>query len=231
MKNMKKTHFLIVIVLAIFTMSSCLKDDAQPTPQAIVTLLNSYPDASDVYYQMDGRIINNVSFPYKTYTSFRAFPGSKRLEVMSRLENKMLIDTTMNYADSTFYTGFVYGAVGKPKFIRTTDSPVENLGEKAAARFVQLGNGVAKVTFQIGDQEVAAFKDRVQENKNTVSEAQIFRPINTGTFKVTAKDEQGNIVAEREDIVFKKGLYYTFALMGTKGDSEKPLYIGYLSAE
>ncbi|WP_160366888.1 DUF4397 domain-containing protein [Sphingobacteruim zhuxiongii] len=224
---MKKKHFLIVIVLAIFTLSSCLKDDAQPTPQALVTLLNAYPDETGIYYRMDGNSISQYNGDFKGLTYFRAYPGNRKLEVLGKMDNKAVIDTTMSYADSTVYTGYVYGTAGKPKFIRTTDLPINNDAEKAAVRFIQLGNGIGKVTLKIGDQEVAAFKDRVQETKNTVTETQIFRPVTSGTFTISVLDEEGAVLVTRENILLKNGYYYTFALMGTKGDTGKPLYIGY----
>ncbi len=153
LKNMKKTHFLIVIVFAIFTLSSCLKDDAQPTPQALVTLLNAYPDDTGIYYRMDGNSISQSNGDFKGLTYFRAFPGNRKLEILGRVDNKAIMDTTMAYADSIVYTGFVYGIAGKPKFIRTTDLPISDVAEKAAVRFIQLGNGIGKVTLKIGEQE------------------------------------------------------------------------------
>lgn len=227
MKNMKKNHFLFVIVLAIFSLSSCLKDDAQPTPQALVTLLNAYPNDAGVSYVVDGRQVTSSNGTWKGLTYFRAYPGNKKLDIYDKMSQQAILDTTMNYADSTMYTGFVYGTAGHPKFIRTTDLAVENLGDKAGIRFIHVGNGVGKVSFQLGDQSIPAFQNRAQESASTIAQSQIFHPATAGTLTLTVKDEQGNVLVTRDNIVLKNGYYYTFALMGTKGDTGKPLEVGY----
>jgi len=225
---MKKFSFIAICILSVFSLASCLKDDnTEPVPVSIVSIWNFYNHPSSVYYEAGGRLIDRYDGRYKGYTSFMAIPGNKNIKVTRENDNKKLIDTSLTFVDTISYSTFVFGELDKAKYFRVNDVGVQDLATKTGVRFLHLASGIGKVDFQIGDQTIEGITDRVQENEETTAESQKFRISNSGTFTITATDDNGKVLVKREDIKLTEGTYMNFVLVGTKGNTNFPLQLLY----
>ena len=224
---MKKISFLIIITLSVLTLSSCLKDnDEYPDLNyPAVSLFNFYPKSSGILYTVNGNILNQIDPGYKGISLFYAIPGNKKLQVIDRYTNNALIDTTLTFTDGVVYSCMVYGTSQEPEFIRVPDVEIKDAGTKTGVRFFHLANGVEKVNFKVGDQDITGSSDRVRENPSTLEQTQIFRPATTGKTSVTVSDENGEVLGKIDDIELKNTEHYNFMLIGTKGDAEYPLQL------
>lgn len=226
---MKKHSLLLVIVLSILTLSSCLKDndDYPDLNYPAVSLFNFYPKSSGILYAVNGNLLNQIDPRYKGISMFFAIPGNKKIQVVDRLNNQPLIDTTFTFADSVVYSCMVYGTEEKPEFIRVPDIELKNAGTKTGVRFFHLANQVGKVNFKVGSQDIVGSTNRVKENPNTVAQTQIFRESTTGKTAVTVTDEQGKVIAKIDEINLENNKHYNFMLIGSKDNSEFPLELVY----
>lgn len=226
---MKKHSLLIVILLSFLTLTSCLKDndDYPDLNYPAVSLFNFFPGEAGVIYAVNGNILNPANPNYKGISMFFAIPGNKKIQVVDRMTNQPIIDTTLTFTDSVFYSCMVYGTKEKPKFIRVPDVEIKNPENKTGVRFFHLANQVGKVNFKVGTQEITGTSNRVQENPSTLAQTQIFREATTGKTTVTAVDEQGNVLAKIDDINLEHNKHYNFMLIGNKGKSTFPLELTY----
>lgn len=226
---MKKFSLLIVIALSLLTFSSCLKDndDYPDLNYPAVSLFNFYPKNTGVLYAVNGNLLNSFTPAYRGVSFFYAIPGNKKLQVIDRSNNNAIIDTTLTFADSVVYSCMVYGTATEPEFIRVPDVEIENVGTKTGVRFFHLANGVGKVNFKVGDQEITGSTNRSKENPSTLAQTQIFRPANSGKTSVTVTDDKGTVLGKIDEVELKNTEHYNFMLIGTKGDSEYPLELRY----
>lgn len=220
---------LLLFVCSTLLLTSCLKDDDDytPIPAAGFTMINAYSDASAIRYAADDRTLQNPYYPleYKNYGMVALYTGSRKITVYS--STTVLTDTTFTAKDSTYYSSFVYGTATAPKHIITTDRVLEGLDNtKSAVRFLQLANLNGTASLQIGEQAPESFKDRSLETQLSADAHQTFIPVNSGKFKIVAKNSAGDVIATREDIQLKEKYYYSFILIGKPNDTERPLYIG-----
>ncbi|MFD1769058.1 DUF4397 domain-containing protein [Sphingobacterium suaedae] len=231
---MKKVsiQLFICLFMVLISFSSCLKDDDYvPVPAGFMTFVNAYPDASGLYYQIDGRTLNAGYAPvaHKEYSKAALYAGSRNLRALSGSQNKTVIDSTITVNDSTAYSSFVYGTTAHPKFAMTQDKSIQGLGDKTAFRFLNLANDVANVNLFMGDSDTPAFDNRPVETGASAVQNQTFIAKESGSQSLRITDASGNEIAKRENYNFTKGYYYTIILIGTKGDSNMPLYIGVIA--
>jgi len=226
---MKKNRFYIFVcfVIGSFLLSSCLKDDNYtPIPVAGLTMVNAYPDAQGIIYYTENSAQPLV---YKNTLEATFYTGNRHIIVKGTESQETLVDTTITIADSTHYTSFTYGVKDMPLHVLTVDRVMESPAnaESAGLRFFNLANITDKVSLQIGDQDIrSAFKDRAVENQTSATANEGFLSQNTGTFKLTIKDESGNVLVTRDNIKLEANRYYSIILIGKKDDDTTPLYIG-----
>lgn len=227
-KTMKNYRLLFILPLIIMTLGSCLKDDDYDGPDLpTVSLYNFYPKANGIQYVINGSPMTDYNPNYKGISLFLAIPGNKTMEILDRQSNEVIIDTSLTFADSVYYSCFVYGTIDDPAFIRVPDEGLEDLGTKAGVRFLHLGHGAGKVSLKIGDQEIEGLTDREYETTETVDIAKLFKPANSGQAAITVIDENGETVAKVDNLDLVQGRHYNFILNGSKDDSEYPLELSY----
>jgi len=226
---MKKLSLLLVIALSILTLSSCLKDnDNYPDLNyPAVTLFNFYPKSTGILYSVNGNLLNQINSNYKGISMFYAIPGNKKIQVIDRMQNKSIVDTTLTFADSVVYSCMVYGTEAKPEFIRVPDVEIKNAGTKTGVRFFHLANQVGKVNFKVGSQDIVGSTNREKESSSTLAQTQIFRESSTGKTSVTVTDDKGTVLAKIDEVELKNNEHYNFMLVGTKGDTNYPLELVY----
>jgi len=225
---MKNYRLLFILPLVLLTLGSCLKDDDYSGPELpTVSLYNFYPKSTGVQYVINGSPMTEYNPQYKGISLFFAIPGNKSMEILDRQSAEVLIDTSLTFADSVYYSCFVYGTTDHPEFFRVPDEGVDDLGTKAGVRFLHLGQGVGNVTLKIGDQEVEGLTDREYENAETVNLAKAFLPVSSGQSTVTVVNASGETVAEVENLDLVQGRHYNFILNGSANDTEYPLELSY----
>lgn len=225
---MKNYRLLFILPLMVITLGSCLKDDDYSGPDLpTVSLYNFYPKPTGIQYVINGSPMTDYNPNYKGISLFLAIPGNKSMEILDRQSSEVIVDTSLTFADSVFYSCFVYGTEDDPSFFRVPDEGVEDLGTKAGVRFLHLGHGVGPVTLKIGEDQVKGLSERLFETEETVEIAQSFHPVSSGQTAVTVVDESGETVAQVDQIDLVQGRHYNFILNGTKGDTEFPLELSY----
>lgn len=229
---MKNTLKLIGSFLLISTLfSSCLKDnDYVPIPSGYITFINSFSEAEAISYALNGNRV--TSQKYKSYDlPIGAYTGDRNLKVFSHhsISNEYrepLIDTNVTIKDSTGYSAFTFGTLDHPRFALIKDQSIADLKDNSGVRFLNLANEVAKVNLVIGDESAPIFADRALETQETATLNQAFKASESGTLTLHITDDKGATIVTRENYTFKKGLYYSIFLIGTKDAKENDLYIG-----
>lgn len=228
---MKKSNILVLFLAGILSLTSCLKDDTDPTPLSIVSIGNVLLSESGVYYQDGGKTITNSNGAYKGMTLFYSIAGNKNFKVFERTSNKTLIDTNLNFVDTLNYVSFVYGTTEKAHFIRGINKGLENLGSKSGVRYFHIANGVEKSNLFIGEQTINEFLNKVVETNETMKVSQKFIAANPGTVTIVAKDKDGNTIATKDNVNLREGYYHDILLIGEKGNTKFPLEIVYSTYE
>jgi len=192
-----------------------------------MTFINGFSESSQVIYDLNGP---NSPFAVQYQAYLRppngVHPGKRNLEIYTYDQRTSLIDTTITVQDSSAYSTFAYGTLENPKFAFIEDVSLENLADKSGYRFLNLANEIGKVNLFLGDESTPLFSDRAMETGASAVENQSFIAEKSGSFSITVTDGTGTEIATRNNYEFKKGQYYTFILIGTKGDTNTPPYIG-----
>ena len=222
---MKNTNILVLFFAGILSLTSCLKDDTDPTPVSVVSIGNALPIEGGVYYQEGGNNIASSNGAYKGLTVFYTIAGNKNFKVLERTSSKTLIDTNLNFVYTINYVSFVYGTPTKPRLIRGINVGLQNLGTKTGLRFFHLANGVEKANLYIAEQNINEFLNKQVENNETMKVSQNFTAATAGTFTIIAKDENGATVATKENVNLREGTYQDILLIGEKGNAKFPLEI------
>ena len=223
-----KKQLIFLFTAGVLLLSSCLKDDSTTNPPfASVSLSNYLTTENSIFYQVDNKNVTNSNGNYEGITGFYAIPGNKNIKAFEIGSTTKLIDTNLTFVDSSAYSCYIFGLRERPEFIRTNDNAISNLGNKSGIRFIHLANGIGKVNITIGTQDIKEFLNRDKETKNSVVETQKFRSATGGTFTITAKDSEGNIITTLNNITLREGGYQNLILIGTKGNTKFPLKLVY----
>lgn len=226
---MKKLNLIVGLAASMALLGGCLKG-SDPQPQLIggTTFINTFIEASAVYYFVDRNTIAGLNpLQYRTYgpnPPVYMYPGeNRRLEIYSTYEDNRLADTTLTVADSVYYSSFIYGTHDHPRHFITEDRIPEDVADPtaiAAVRFYNLANTERRMTLHIGDIEpITAFSDRPTETPQTGKENEDFIPVTTGIYTVSVVDEDGETVATREEKVdLSAGSYVSIFLTGDERD-------------
>lgn len=217
------------LMLSIFTFSSCLKDDDDytPIPTGYMTFINGFSESSQIIYDLNGPN-SPFAVQYQAYLrpTYGVQVGKRNLQIYTHDQRTTLVDTVITVQDSAAYSTFVYGTLDDPKFALIKDKSLENLADQSGYRFLNLANETGAVNLFLGDQTTPIFAERAMETGATAVEHQAFIAKESGSFSIKVTDASGAELATRDNYEFKKGQYYTFILIGTKGDTKTPPYIG-----
>ncbi len=230
MKKYLRLLSLITVVTAGIFVTSCSKDkdDHQPVPAALFTMVNGYSGAKAVLYYADRNILQNPNFPllYKSQSKVHLYPGSRKITITAGEGN--LIDSTIVVKDSTIYSSFLYGSKLKPVQAITTDRVNKEIKKtESGLRFFNFSEGSDQVTLHIGDQAApAAWTDRAKETQQSVTANEGFIAQKSGTFTVVAKNKAGKTLATREQIKLAENHYYSFILVGDPAQDSQSVYLG-----
>ncbi|HLT88569.1 MAG TPA: DUF4397 domain-containing protein [Sphingobacterium sp.] len=233
-------QFCFLLLITIFTFSSCLKDnDDGPWNDQVAGVMyfvNAYPDAtSGLVYRLDGNVIGNpqtgvpMVLEYQIVSGAQLlYPGNRKLTITSYDDNqKVLIDTTLTIKVDSGYTSFVYGTDEEPTFAMTQDKVIENLSQnESGIRFLNLAHGVSGTNLLIEGEDEPLYSNRPIETGASVVQHQTFQAQTSGTYTFKITDANGNELAIREGRELRRGYYYTIILTGKAGDEDTPLYIG-----
>ncbi len=222
-------QFLACLILSVLTLSSCLKDDDDytPIPTGYMTFINGFSESSQILYDLNGPN-SPFSVQYQAYLRppYGVQVGKRNLQIYTYDQHTTLVDTIITVKDSAAYSTFAYGTIDDPQFALIEDKSLEKLTDQSGYRFLNLANETGPVNLFIGDESTPIFADRAMETGTSAVEHQTFIAKQSGSFSLKVTDTSGKEVATRDNYDFKKGQYYTFILIGTKGDTKTPPYIG-----
>src|SRR5690606_176153 len=203
-----------LLLLSIFTFSSCLKDnDDGPwnnMPSAgLMYFVNGFADGeSGLLYRLDGNIVGNplssdpMVLKYKTFSGALLLnPGSRKLTITNyATDQDMLIDTTLTIKVDNGYTSFIYGTNEAPKFAMTQDSAIENIGCNATRiRLLTLAKDYEGVNFYIEGEDEPLNSNRPLETGSTAVAHQTYKQQHNDKYTYTFKHAAVHELITRQD--------------------------------
>jgi hypothetical protein len=142
MKNLKQKHIgLLAVILAVFSLSSCLKNDNNNvTPNyAWLSVINASPNLEKFDFVIDNQLVNNDSFAFtERLPYFNIFTGSRRIGIYKDETTDSLKTGTLIAKPGEIYSLYVVGLAPNQEFLTITDSLETPTTGKARVRFLNL---------------------------------------------------------------------------------------------
>lgn len=224
MKHIKL--FLVLLVAGTF-LGSCLRDsEVEQTPLGYLIYANAFTESQSISYFFDGRYTSTQ--PYRGLDGAYVYIGDRSLVITDPITNATLLQKPVRFEDQQVYHSFFYGTREEPKLILTNYEPISELNNQAGIRFFHLANEVGPVDVQFikEEQVVEDYADREQETDESAETHRIYSAVETGTYTIRVLDEDGDVLAVRENVVLADKTHYTYTLIGTPESETHPLYIG-----
>lgn len=231
MKKVKR--FLSLLLLSVFFISSCSKDDDSTTyiPTSIVQFVNAYSYSNAVLItDAYGNIVTPGFYPlsFRDYTSPAPFFAGNRIINVVGPANKIVSQSKIELRDSAYYTSFIYGNTDEAKNLFAVNKSIKDFDKtKSAVRFLHLASNIGPVNVYMNNMETPLFLNRAVETSVGISEEPNtnYTSQNAGKTKIIVTDMNNDLVMERE-FDFKASDYYTIVLVGDKNSDVNGLYIG-----
>ncbi|WP_345230430.1 DUF4397 domain-containing protein [Olivibacter ginsenosidimutans] len=239
MKLKKNLVLLMTVLVGSLAFSACNdNDDGGYTyvPQSVFQIINAYPHADEGLGFALGQQKINLDGPLKY--------GEKTVYIGPIVPNQYdytagisgtdtpILDTTITLKDSTYHTSIIYGPEGSPNSIFVDDKQPSDFDQsKANVRFFNVADNTVPLDVNlIGSGEpINVITGRGADNQSTAKQNQVFKPVATGVYTIQFTDESGEEVAKKQETVtLNAGGYYTIIARGIKGNTNKPLTVGFV---
>ncbi|WP_442796101.1 DUF4397 domain-containing protein [Pelobium manganitolerans] len=142
MKSLKQRGIAgFVILLVVFTMSSCLKnnDDYVAPNYSWLSVTNASPNVEKFDFVIDNELVNNEYFSFGDRLSYQAlYSGTRRIGIFKDGTTDSLRTGTLVAQPNKIYSLYVVGEAPNTQFLVTTDSIKEPTAGKARVRFMNL---------------------------------------------------------------------------------------------
>ncbi|HMR19230.1 MAG TPA: DUF4397 domain-containing protein [Sphingobacterium sp.] len=236
MKKLSAKKLIVYLfgIITIGTLGSCMKDNDQDYPEAILTTVNSYLSANGVLYGVDNSALqpNYSPIPYQRYDSYRFLEGSRRLRIFTD-NNQPLVDEIYTFKENTYYTSFIYGWQEDVRHILSEDKLLADITNQSGIRFLHLSPSEGKVNVYLNNKQTPLYEDRGYEGEEDDSDQEenehlIFTAQNSGKHTIIITDEDDELLIERE-YTFESGVHYSIILIGDSSSMIRPLYVGIVS--
>lgn len=223
-----KTSVIVagLLVTSLF-LSSCLKNNSQPTPSAGLMILNLVPDQQSVDVFADNSRLLNVPLQYFTFSGnyLSLYIGNRQLQSYGYGSATPIATTTASLKDSSYYSLFVVGTDGDYKNVFVEDK-FSSLPTTTGNAFVRYINAVT------GDQEsnisISKGSDPLFDDANKLGFVSDFKEVTPGDIDI-ASVQEGSSPVTRSITVEQNGIY-TVLIAGIPGttDAEKGIQIKFI---
>lgn len=235
---MKKLMYLGLAVVSAFFLTSCLDDNSNEDfyiPTGGLTMVNGYAENDPLLFYIDGKAVQDPHFPltFRHIEFARLYTGKRQVQARAYEETELLMDTIADIQNNKFYSVFIGGNKERKTYFFTNDLVTDSVSKQSSQpllRFFNLSPDNKVVSLQVNDDSgEILFADRAMDNQESAVAHQSFSPKGQNLKAVKVLDENGNVLAIREDITLEKGKAYTFIFIGTNESTDKGYYIGLLN--
>lgn len=234
--NLKKNFVLLMTVIIgglAFTACNDNDDDYTPNPQSFVQLVNSYSYADAGLGFKFGQTSLNPNQPLKYGDNFVYLvlqPGKYNVSAGVSGTETSILDTSITFSDTTYYTTVIYGSEAFPTSITVEDKQPSDFDQsKANVRFFNLAENTVPLNVNLigsGEPMEGVFTNRDADDQTSAKQNQVFKSLTTGVYTIQLTDASGAEVASTTETVdVRAGGYYTIIAQGVKDDAENPLKI------
>lgn len=222
MKNVKHSRLLLLAVAA-FTLSSCLKGgEPAEIRVARAAFLNAVPASEGVDIGLDQNQVNNSNaensdFAYgDTLGYVNAFPGQRWVRVFDPerdIYDAPLTEGTINFIPGEAYTIYVVG-YDELGLVATADNLSEPASGKAKIRFINLSPDAPSLSFGRSGEEPLIASDKEFKKYSDFTEIDAGE---THTFGITT--HQGGDLVHSFSLNLEEGGIYTIWAKGLYNDN------------
>jgi len=134
-------YFRLVSLLMLVTLSSCLKDLSDDTPQnaSALNVVNASPGPLVINFFLNNTIVNGPALGYGQESSYVVTPsGTKKFDAATGGKFNSIVAETIALESDKFYSIFVAGENNSLSTFLTTDDLSTPASGKAKIRFINL---------------------------------------------------------------------------------------------
>jgi len=190
----------------------CLKHEGVDFPKnaAGVSIYQSSPDAPEVNFLVDGKIMNATGLKYKNYTNYiDVDAGDRSIKFNVNGTGANVADTTFQFETGLFYSVFLMNTAAKGQILKTQDVSDFPASGKAMIRFIHLAPDAPPVNINWKGETTLLFSGK--EFKSVSA----FQEVTAGTFTMEVKEIGGsNTIVSVTNVQIKEGGFFTILLEG-----------------
>lgn len=220
-----KMRVWLILAIAAFSITSCLKDDNNYSVQAAgVALINAAPGSGPLDFISENKV-NDLQrlFSYDTVISYNsAYPGFRVFGVTLHNSNELLGSKQFSLEPGVAYSLFVTDTIGDIKLVMLQDSLSNMDTTKAAIRFANMSADAPKLSLELSGGSSPDLAD-IAYSKATEFEA--ISPSDNYTLKLINSETQ-KVLATKSEVKFKKGHIYTVWARGVFESTDSKTKLG-----
>nr|WP_294897484.1 DUF4397 domain-containing protein [uncultured Pedobacter sp.] len=212
-KSLKQKNIgLLAILLAVFSLSSCLKNnDNNAVPNySWLSVINASPNLDKFDFAIDNQIVNSDSFGFtERLPYFNIYSGTRKIGIYKDQTTDSLRTGTLIAKPGEIYSLYVVGAAPNQEFLTITDSLTTPTTGKAQIRFLNLSVNAPALKLNYG-------VDSTLVNSVSYKGHSGFVEIPGGknyNFSVAAATGSGN-TATQSNVLIESGKIYTIWAKG-----------------
>jgi len=216
MKLLKLSNTSLIFgLLAVFTLSSCLKDKTgdNPVPSyAALSVVNASPNLQRFDFVIDNRLVNDDAFDFSERLAyFNIFTGTRSIGIYKDQTKDSLRTGRLVAVSGKIYSLYVVGIAPNHEFLVVQDSLVRPATGKAQIRFMNLSPNAPALKLNYG-LDSTLFNNIVYKGRTEFVEVTGGKNYNlsispaTGTGN-TATQANVKIESNRIYTVWAKGIY------------------------
>lgn len=208
MNSLKQKNIgIIALLLAVFSLTSCLKDnDNNVTPNySWLSVINASPNLEKFDFVIDNNLINDDAFSFtERLRYFSIFAGTRRIGIYKDQTNDSLRTGTLIAKPGEIYSLYVVGQAPNHEFLTITDSLKEPTTGKARVRFLNLSVNAPALKLNYGV-DSTLFNNVTYKNHTDFVEIPGGKKYN---FSVATEVGSGNTGTE-DGVLIESGKIYT----------------------
>ncbi|WP_161603017.1 DUF4397 domain-containing protein [Pedobacter arcticus] len=211
MKSLRNRKIgVLAILLAVFSLTSCLKDNNTAPNSAWLSVINASPNLENFDFVIDNRLVNNDSFSFtERLPYFDIYTGSRRIGIYKDETTDTLRTGTLLAKPGEIYSVYVVGEAPSHEFLTITDSLTNPTTGKAQIRFLNLSVGAPALKLNYGVDSTLV-SDVAYKKHSKFVEIPGGKKYN---FSVTTQTGSGNTGAEN-GVMIESGKIYTIWAKG-----------------
>lgn len=215
MKTLKKKHIgIAAILLAVFSMTSCLKnkDNGVAPSYSWLSVINASPNIQKFDFVIDNQLVNNDAFSFtERLPYFNIYSGIRNIGIYKDQTTDSLRTGKLNALPGKIYSVYVTGQAPNCQFLTIKDSLTNPTTGKAQIRFLNLSVNSPALKLKYGV-DSTLFSSETYKNHSDFVEIPAGKKYNFSVAPATGSGNSGtqsNVMIESGKIytVWAKGIY------------------------